>query len=101
MAAGDTTQGRRLPDDASIAELEASDYLLRDGRRMVWLCLPNGAVANLPVNEGSATDARTWGLEEHADGTVTLSPSILLHPSPPADPVGWHGYLERGVWREV
>ncbi len=101
MSAGDTTQGRRLPDDASIADMEPGDYLLRSGRRMVWLRLPNGAQANLPVSESTATDARTWFLVEHEDETLTLSPSIWLHPSPPADPAGWHGYLERGVWREV
>lgn len=35
---------------------------------------------------------------EHEDGTVTVSPSIVL-----VDGVGgdWHGYLERGEWREV
>lgn len=31
---------------------------------------------------------------EHDDGTITVSPSILM-------PGKWHGYLERGVWREV
>lgn len=31
---------------------------------------------------------------EHEDGTITVSPSILM-------PGFWHGYLERGVWREV
>ena len=37
---------------------------------------------------------RTHTVTEHDDGTITVSPSIL-------DPDGWHGYLERGVWREV
>ncbi len=33
---------------------------------------------------------------EHEDGTITVSPSILItrHDGQ------WHGYLERGVWRE-
>lgn len=31
---------------------------------------------------------------EHADGTITVSPSILLEGV-------WHGYLERGIWREA
>lgn len=40
---------------------------------------------------------------EHDDGTITVSPSILLQD---IDEQGnlrvvWHGYLERGVWREV
>lgn len=35
-------------------------------------------------------------ITEHEDGTITVSPSILIkrHDSQ------WHGYLERGVWRE-
>ncbi len=31
---------------------------------------------------------------EHDDGTITVTPSLVM-------PSGWHGYLERGVWREV
>lgn len=30
---------------------------------------------------------------EHEDGTITVSPSILIRE--------WHGFLERGVWRKV
>lgn len=34
---------------------------------------------------------------EHEDGTITVAPSILID-----DGRGkWHGYLERGVWRQV
>ena len=33
---------------------------------------------------------------EHEDGTISVSPSILIHSTPP-----WHGYLERGRWRVV
>ena len=35
---------------------------------------------------------------EHPDGTITVSPSILCYGH---DNKTWHGYLERGVWREV
>jgi hypothetical protein len=34
----------------------------------------------------------------HEDGTLTVSPSILVRPY--HDSPGWHGYLEHGVWRE-
>lgn len=34
---------------------------------------------------------------EHEDGTITVSPSILIEYPPMSN---WHGYLERGVWRE-
>jgi hypothetical protein len=35
---------------------------------------------------------------EHEDDTITVSPSILVERH---DGKTWHGYLERGVWREV
>lgn len=38
---------------------------------------------------------------EHEDGTITVSPSILIRTTWAGEPVEWHGYLERGVWREV
>lgn len=31
---------------------------------------------------------------EHEDGTISVSPSIVM-------PLGWHGFLERGIWRSV
>ncbi len=41
-------------------------------------------------------DLADHAVTEHEDGTITVSPSILIELS-----VGtWHGYLERGVWRE-
>lgn len=33
---------------------------------------------------------------EHEDGTITVSPSILITRYDGT----WHGFLERGVWRE-
>ena len=32
---------------------------------------------------------------EHEDGTITVSPSILIT----GEGGSWHGYLELGVWR--
>lgn len=37
---------------------------------------------------------------EHEDGTITVSPSILITSHDAGGDVQWHGYLERGVWRE-
>lgn len=34
---------------------------------------------------------------EHEDGTITVSPSILVKGG---QDESWHGYLERGIWRE-
>lgn len=35
---------------------------------------------------------------EHEDGTITVSPSILANTGEGG--VMWHGYLEKGFWRE-
>lgn len=35
-------------------------------------------------------------VEEHLDGTITVTPSIEVT-QPPLP--GWHGFLERGIWR--
>jgi hypothetical protein len=39
-------------------------------------------------------------ITEHEDGTITISPSILIdasvHPT-----IRWHGFLERGIWRQA
>lgn len=77
---------RRDYDDNSIPQ--AGEY----GRNEIgsWYCVPPdtellGALGNHTV-------------VEHEDGTITVSPSILIsHYSG----TQWHGYLERGVWREV
>ena len=101
MAAGDITAGRNR-EGVPPWDLEPGDYCVRtDSRigRVAWVVTPNG---NSPARlEG-------WDLTEHDDGTITLSPSILAHPTSTlgeddqkVDLPGWHGYLERGVWREV
>jgi len=75
-----------------------------------------GKVVNLEIGEYGKDDSGVWWarvpalgyptgmltdhqVTEHDDGTITVSPSILMegHKGKPA----WHGYLERGVWREV
>lgn len=55
-----------------------------------WLCCtPNGMAGNLASHQ----------VQEHEDGTITVSPSILVTGG--KDSPCWHGYLERGIWREV
>lgn len=101
MSAGDTTQGRR--HDVAPWDLEPGDYTVRmnadTGEHVAWVVTPNG---NGPARlEG-------WDLTEHDDGTITTSPSILAHEQrglgqdgQPKTYPEWHGYLVRGVWREV
>lgn len=83
------TMGRRVDDTEDLAAfLEPGDYgvMTDDGN---WYAKPPGTdlVANLANHE----------VVEHEDGTITVSPSILCY-----NHTGrWHGYLERGIWREV
>lgn len=75
-------EGKRIYDD----QFSPGDYgILCD----TWYaCTPNGLLGNLANHE----------VVEHQDGTITVSPSILVGKD--TGPV-WHGYLERGIWREV
>lgn len=62
-----------------------------DGR---WYgCVP-GFEEDVVIANLSAHD-----VVEHDDGTITVAPSILV--SQPHKGTLWHGYLERGMWREV
>lgn len=89
----ETMVGRRLPDrdpngdDTSFAP---GDY----GRLgSTWCCCtPNGHLGNLAAHH----------VTEHEDGTITVSPSILVSevgPGPSDKRELWHGWLERGIWR--
>ncbi len=49
-------------------------------------CTPNGLAGNLSNHT----------VVEHPDGTITVSPSILVWNNTER----WHGFLENGVWRE-
>ena len=52
-----------------------------------WYCRPPGN------HMGSLAGHQ---VTEHDDGSITVSPSILIDDGRST----WHGYLERGVWRE-
>jgi hypothetical protein len=50
---------------------------------------------------GHAVGLKGHSIVEHDDGTITASPSILAFKSKGEERVElWHGYLERGVWRQ-
>lgn len=54
-----------------------------------WMCCsPNGHIGNLERHD----------VVEHEDGTITVSPSILI--SDGRGPL-WHGFLRRGEWSEA
>jgi hypothetical protein len=82
------TPGRRVP--VSPHQLRPGEYCKFTND--VWYCRPPwehgiGCLSNHKVTE-------------HEDGTITVSPSILITAGPEDARVSWHGYLERGVWRE-
>lgn len=60
--------------------------VVRDGKRTWMVRTPNGHLGDLGSHD----------VIEHDDGTITVSPSILV-----SDNTGelYHGFLEHGVWR--
>lgn len=74
--------GQRVADDTSPPDLEPGDYCQRKGRDW-WFRCPDGT--------GPARVDGRWTVEEQADGTITIKPSIDLSP-------GYHGHLIAGVW---
>jgi len=83
-------QGRRVHcnQDGSYKRLEPGDYCKQpDG---TWM-------SRVPDGRFHAGSLAGHQVTEHEDGTITVSPSIL-HTEPPVGQ--WHGFLERGVWRE-
>jgi hypothetical protein len=85
--------GKRVePDEHGQLMLKEGEYGKRiaDGRLPggVWYCRPPGSHMGSLMNHT---------ITEHEDGTITVSPSILIDDGRSK----WHGYLERGVWRAV
>lgn len=97
-------QGRRLPDgfhfrDSSPGDFWKQSYGLRGeansfeeeerGKSWDWHVRdPLGSMGKLGVENHQ--------VEEHEDGSITCSPS--LHNTRDG---GYHGWLERGVWRDA
>jgi hypothetical protein len=84
-----TTPGRRIyPNENGELVFAEGDYGF-DPRVDHWVVRPPGRHAGgIPDHE----------VTEHEDGTITVRPSILLDDG---SPQSWHGYLERGVWRQA
>jgi len=82
--------GRRVPDETPLTDYQSGDYGRTDG---VWHTRP-------PRNAQGDSYVGSVGrhtVTEHADGTITVSPSILQRWGDGEEI--WHGYLERGIWR--
>lgn len=69
-------------------ELETGEYCFWPGGDSWMARTPNGHLANISGHQ----------VTEEADGTITVSPSILVRHTTGEV---YHGYLEHGVWREV
>lgn len=81
---------RRLgtpPERGAIpADLDMSAICYWQNGGIWWLYLPGGGIGNLPNHD----------VTEHEDGTITVSPSVLMT-SNRADRRR-HGFLRKGVW---
>lgn len=53
----------------------------------LWVVIPTGVFSRLPINASTG-----WQVEEHEDGTISVTPSIWMQ----AGPQAWHGWLTRG-----
>lgn len=120
MARGDTLQGRRVPDEEWFSwqadgEIEPGDYgcqtVTEDGVEMVaWFdCTPDGEIGMLAVHKPDRHGSHHV-ITIHDDDTISVGGSIRGHVfrsdqisggGPISSPTGWHGWLERGVWREA
>ena len=88
----DTTKGRRVHlGEGQIFPCEQAGDYGQDEYGVWWAWVPCKGATQAKISSHAVT--------EHEDGTITVSPSILMDFG--AHGVTWHGYLERGVWREV
>lgn len=84
--------GKRVPDFDGSYLLKPGEYGKVSGH---WYCC---APRVIPDDEfGFHGNLSAHQVTEHEDGTITVSPSILIT----GHDGSWHGYLEKGVWREV
>lgn len=88
-------KGRRVyPNADGTFQLERGDYMWHKDR---WFArVPDGRTGHMDLGDLSAHK-----VVEHEDKTITVSPSILHHGhDADGNAIRWHGFLERGVWRE-
>lgn len=77
-----------LPDPIPV-DAKHGDYWWSPVSKRWFVYTPKGSVGDLSLHQ----------VTEHEDGTITVSPSILVDHWDPQK--RWHGYLEHGEWREV
>lgn len=91
--------GRRVHDQSErMHSFEPGDYgKLDDGN---WYC--RAPWQHAPGDYGPRMQGNLANHEvvEHEDGTITVSPSILINTTwgPDRSPYRWHGFLQAGIW---
>lgn len=91
---GKLTEGKRIfPNEDGHLILAAGDY--GKDLRGVWM-------ARCPDPEISMGSLESHDVVEHEDGSISVTPSILIqYPYGDQQIVKrWHGFLEKGIWRE-
>lgn len=84
--------GKRIhgnPAEDWLFNLNPGEYAQTPGGKDWYARTPNGLLANLGAH----------AVTEHEDGTITVSPSILVTGG--GDGPSYHGFLDRGLWRDV
>jgi hypothetical protein len=101
-------KGRRIyKEDPSILEgVEPGDYWKDPDGSWMAACPEQKLPAYKPeyAHRICLAGLSRHGIVEHEDGTITVSPSILVSSTWGPDRVNhewYHGFLERGVWRSV
>ncbi len=77
---------------AGMAELDEAAICYWRGSDGIWLLyLPRCGVGCLALHQ----------VVEHSDGTITVTPSVLMSGHDNGTPTTRHGFLTAGKWREV
>lgn len=91
MSKGDTTQGVRVELNKEYPlPIEMGEYGKNPEDGLWYFRTPASGfgIGNLASHD----------ITEYEDGTITVSPSILVYGSHNRT---WHGYLKKGIWCEV
>lgn len=73
----------------------AEPHLLKPGQYGKWA--QDGCWYAVPPGTDLLAGLAKHQVTEHDDGTISVAPSILVRGGARGS---WHGFLERGIWRE-
>jgi hypothetical protein len=84
---------RKYPGQDGSLQIKRGEYG-KEPRTGTWYACP-------PTDDQLLGNLGNHQVIEHEDGTITVSPSILISGYDGDRDISWHGFFERGVWREV